>query len=147
MIWLDSARLVLLFMEIMSRLTVWVMLLAGLFTFQSVWNVAAAFCTHENQAVIQQTLTEHFGHHQLASEHKVQHAKVLTAIQDSPDVQDHSDHLPSFSPVMTVAQAHILVPHHISTQVLRHYDWNNLYQSPDLFAANPPPVFALLLVG
>lgn len=147
MICLDSAKLVLLFMEIMSRLTVWVMLLAGLFTFQSVWNVAAAFCTHENQAVIQQPLTEHFGHHQLALEHQAQHAKVLTAIQDSPDVQDHSDHLPSFSPVVAVAQAQMLNPHHISTQVLRHYDWNNLYQSPDLFTANPPPVFAPLLVG
>lgn len=147
MIWLDSARLVLFFLEIMSRLTVLVMLLAGLFTFQSVWNVAAAFCTHENQAVIQQTLTEHFGHHQLASEHRSQHAKLLNAPQDSPDVQDHSDHLPSFSPVVTVAQAQMLIAHQASTHVLLHYDWNNLYQSPDLFAANPPPVFAPLLVG
>jgi hypothetical protein len=48
---------------------------------------------------------------------------------------------------MAAVQAHTLAPHQTSMQVLRHYDWHNLYQSPDLFTANPPPVFAPLLVG
>ena len=126
----------------MKRCSVFITILLTLFTFQSVWNVAAAFCTHENRPAIQKSSSAHFGHHQLTSEHLAQHPNVLNTADNPPDVQDHSDHLPSFSPVMAAVQAHTLAPHQTSMQVLRHYDWHNLYQSPDLFTANPPPVFA-----
>lgn len=47
------------------RSTTWISVLVALFMFQSLWNVAAAFCVHEEQkaqVVTQQSF--HFGHHQ-----------------------------------------------------------------------------------
>ncbi|MHA3055560.1 cation transporter [Acinetobacter sp. ANC 4633] len=131
----------------MKRCSVFITILLTLFMFQSVWNVAAAFCTHENQPAIQKSSSAHFGHHQLSSEHVAQHSNVANTVGDPPDVQDHSDHLPSFSPGVVFVQVQTLTPQYASMQVLRHYDWNNLYQSPDVFLPNPPPVFAPLLVG
>lgn len=46
----------------MMRSTTWITVLVGLFMFQSFWNVAAAFCVHEQQPQSQQSY--HFGHHQ-----------------------------------------------------------------------------------
>ena len=138
---------------LVKRSHVFITLLLSLFMFQSLWNVAAAFCVHEESKSV--SVMPHFGHHVTASCESKSHGmakKSTTQPTSSFDLadftqDDHSDHLPSFSPVMAAVQAHTLAPHQTSMQVLRHYDWHNLYQSPDLFTANPPPVFAPLLVG
>ena len=54
---------------------------------------------------------------------------------------DHSDHLPSF--------AHFIVadvsqqadqPKFVAYSESTFIDWKNLYQSPDLYLPNPPPL-------
>ena len=142
----------------MQRVGVFVTLLACLFMFQSVWNVAAAFCNHERilSTVIskQHPIKEHFGHHVIAAEHWQQHtsqgknqpSEIKNALQE--DRQDHSDHLPSFAPVLLeVDRQKALVPEYIGHTVLARFYWSNSYQSPDLYQLNPPPVLTPLLVG
>ena len=69
--------------------------------FQSFWNVAAAFCVHEQQPQSQQSY--HFGHHQntlCASDsrqhdHNGQSENIKTFSSDLEIGEDHQDHLPS----------------------------------------------------
>ena len=141
----------------MQRVGVFVTLLACLFMFQSVWNVAAAFCNHERLLSVvvstQQPIAEHFGHHIIAAEHWQQHSsqgknqssEIKNAIQE--DQQDHSDHLPSFAPVLLEIDRQTTSPQYIGHVISSRFYWSNLYQSPDLYELNPPPVLSPLLVG
>ena len=128
--------------------------LLSLFMFQSLWNVAAAFCAHENlNHGYTVTSQFHFGHHvALSCEQNQQHlhdSKQTVGIQMSEFISqlddDHSDHLPSF--------AHFIVadvsqqadqPKFVAYPESAFIDWKNLYQSPDLFLPNPPPASAPL---
>ncbi|WOE41378.1 cation efflux protein, CzcI-like [Acinetobacter chinensis] len=128
--------------------------LLSLFMFQSLWNVAAAFCAHENlNHGYTVTSQFHFGHHvALNCEQNQQHShdpKQTVGIQMSEFISqlddDHSDHLPSF--------AHFIVadvsqqadqPKFVAYPESAFIDWKNLYQSPDLFLPNPPPASAPL---
>ena len=138
-----------------QRSAVFMTLLLSLFMFQSFWNVAAAFCAHENLA-LNATSSGHFGHHvaldceqnQIVYQHQHAHAP-LQFEQAQPavvvDGDDHSDHLPSFAHFIMVdeqqsAQQPLFTAHLIQPQ----FDWHNLYQSPHLYVANPPPVLTPL---
>jgi hypothetical protein len=127
-------------------------LLLSLFMFQSFWNVAAAFCVHEAEP---KSLTQmaHFGHHTTVSCESQAHGveqnttvQVQTTFDFAAFAQDdHSDHLPSFAHIMLTealqsAVSPIFIP--VLTQV--QFNWQNLYQSPHLFPANPPPVLTPL---
>ncbi|NUF17212.1 cation efflux protein, CzcI-like [Acinetobacter lactucae] len=132
----------------MSRSTVFLSVLFGLLIFQSLWNVAAAFCVHENQVKVSQ----HFGHHadlnvyqSLNQTDTKQVDDVINDYEAPLSLQDHHDHLPScFHVVMTdnAKQAQEAIVHvHELSQI---YYWSNSYQSPHLDALNPPPVLTLL---
>lgn len=137
-------------MSALKRSGVFITVLLSLFMFQSLWNVAAAFCVHEklNRSDIQ-NIQPHFGHH-LAShaENQAIHSKTashsdrsfssdfLNNIQD-----DHSDHLPSFAQFMVVdVPLDTQLPTFTVYSATQYTDWNNLYQSPHLYLPNPPPV-------
>lgn len=119
-----------------------------LLIFQSLWNVAAAFCMHENQ----EKALHHFGHHTALnvyqSSHQA-HTEQTSIVENSHkaplNLQDHHDHLPScFHIVMTeiAKQAEVPVVHiHVLTPI---YYWSNSYQSPHLTALKPPPVLTPL---
>lgn len=124
----------------------------SLFIFQSLWNVAAAFCVHETLSPHSTTLP-HFGHHGAVRCEQNQTTKhtQMQALQEKMQLSsvfatdDHRDHLPSF--------AHFILSHVqqsaneplFSTYVPRlEFDWRNLYQSPHLSRANPPPVLTPL---
>ena len=131
----------------------------SLFMFQSLWNVAAAFCTHEVLPHNPPSLTSawHFGHHIAFScqqnqqtdavnpQHSVAAHDSISSIFNSNMQDDHSDHLPSFAHFIIVdVQQKTEPPHgsaHMSVQLI---DWKNLYQSPYLSLKNPPPVPSLL---
>lgn len=134
--------------------------------FQSLWNVAAAFCDHENRNIVSHSSVPHFGHHVALNcqQDQQQHEKnVSNAIEQVETLShdhsgtsqlndflnhlddDHSDHLPSF--------AHFIVadvskqadqPKFVAYSETTFIDWKNLYQSPDLFQPNPPPAFSPL---
>ena len=117
--------------------------------FQSLWNVAAAFCVHEKQQSVQ--TQSHFGHHATAScESKRQETTQNKSAQASFDFSafaqdDHSDHLPSFAQMLlTAAQQSAESPVFIPILTRIQFNWQNLYQSPDLFSSNPPPVLTPL---
>ena len=132
----------------MRRSAVFITLLLSLFIFQSLWNVAAAFCAHEKSS--EYSSFYHFGHHVLESLHASEKHSAVTD-QDASDLpmplilQDHHDHLPScFHVVVTDAQQQLSEPV-LPTQKLEHkYYWSNSYQSPHLSSLNPPPVFTPL---
>ena len=119
----------------MRRSAVLMTLLLSLFMFQSLWNVAAAFCGHET--VSQSKGQHHFGHHvvdtsscttphQQTTDHTASNGSVPVSLQD------HHDHLPScFHVVVIEAQQ-------------PQYHWFNSYQSPDLTGHHPPPVLTPL---
>lgn len=147
----------------------------SLFIFQSLWNVAAAFCLHDEQAgQLQRT---HFGHHQptlcsidQVSDHEVNqipsHSSLDADInqQDmgneitsfktvsASDTQslkliDHQDHLPSMSSIiMQQLPIHASRLDHALT-LLHQFYWSNAYQSPQLTGPTPPPEFSPLSVG
>ncbi|TCM69102.1 hypothetical protein EC844_10345 [Acinetobacter calcoaceticus] len=131
-----------------------------MFIFQGVWNVAAAFCGHENATEQATTYPNHFGHHQSVmceSEEQKQtqqqninlsktlesSANFLEYIQD-----DHHDHLPSFAHFIMVELQQKTKPlcwgNYIQKQII---DRDNLYKSPHLKSLNPPPELVPLLVG
>lgn len=136
-------------------------LVLSLFIFQSLWNVAAAFCTHENTPVTARGLMEqHFGHHlalncqqdqqqhQTRDEtglqtHTPQHAQLNNIFTHLAD--DHSDHLPSFAHFIVIAVVQQAETPIFTARLTRQtFDWHNLYQSPHLYLPSPPPVFAPL---
>ena len=137
----------------MMRSTSWITILVGLFMFQSLWNVAAAFCVHDEKVEIQQQY--HFGHHQntLCTSDNAQssvkeHSKHLNT--NSSDIQlgeDHHDHLPSMTHLIVQDQKHLLDAPHISIEETPKFHWKNDYQAPDLSQQSPPPEFSLLMVG
>ena len=120
----------------------------SLFIFQSLWNVAAAFCVHETLSTHSTTLP-HFGHHGAVRCEQNQTTKhtQMQALQEKMKLSsvfatdDHRDHLPSF--------AHFILSHVqqsaneplFSAYVPR---LEYLYQSPHLSRANPPPVLTPL---
>ena len=116
--------------------------------FQSFWNVAAAFCAHEQPSEYS-TLT-HFGHHVPETlDVSVKHSVAVD--QDASDLpmplslQDHHDHLPScFHVVVIEAQQQLLQPIPQIQQLQPQYHWFNSYQSPDLTGHHPPPVLTPL---
>lgn len=124
----------------------------SLFIFQSLWNVAAAFCVHETLSTHSTTLP-HFGHHgavrceqnQTTTHTQMQALQEKMQLSSVFATDDHRDNLPSF--------AHFILSHVqqsaneplFSAYVPRlEFDWRNLYQSPHLSRANPPPVLTPL---
>ncbi|MEN8415948.1 cation efflux protein, CzcI-like [Acinetobacter radioresistens] len=133
--------------------TTWITVLVGLFMFQSLWNVAAAFCVHEEQTLVQQSY--HFGHHQntLCISHDRQHKHDTQS--DHKDIknnnlklgEDHQDHLPSMTHLIVQNEKiSVLIPV-FETHVIPEFHWKNSYQAPDLFQQSPPPEFSPLMVG
>lgn len=132
----------------LARSTVFMSVLFSLLIFQSLWNVAAAFCVHENRG----TALQHFGHHadlnvyQSSDHMQTEHVGIVENSDNAPlSWQDHHDHLPScFHVVMTdnakQAQEPVVYVHERS-QV---YYWSNFYKSPYLGDLNPPPVLTPL---
>ena len=132
----------------MRRSAVLMTLLLSLFMFQSLWNVAAAFCGHET--VSQSKGQHHFGHHvvdtsscttphQQTTDHTASNGSVPVSLQD------HHDHLPScFHVVVIEAQQQLLQPIPQIQQLQPQYHWFNSYQSPDLTGHHPPPVLTPL---
>lgn len=136
---------------LVKRSHVFITLLLSLFMFQSLWNVAAAFCVHEESKSVR--VMPHFGHHVTASCESKSHGmakKSTTQPTSSFDLadftqDDHSDHLPSFAHIMlTEAQHSALSPVFIPKLVQVQFNWQNLYQSPHLFLTTPPPVLTPL---
>lgn len=124
--------------------------LLSLFIFQSLWNVAAAYCGHENISQ-QSILDSHFGHHLPANAEVVTKQHIHSINQDTTDLpmplslQDHHDHLPScFHVVVTEAQQQLNEPILQTHEIEQKYYWSNLYQSPHLSQLTPPPVFTPL---
>ncbi|WP_217485913.1 cation efflux protein, CzcI-like [Acinetobacter sp. 10FS3-1] len=134
------------------RLATWITVLVGLFMFQSLWNVAAAFCAHEEQASLQRY---HFGHHQntLCTSDNRQpsyHSQLDHLKQIGNDFElgeDHQDHLPSMTHLLVQDAKVMIVLPVFETQVIPEFYWKNSYQAPDLFQQSPPPEFSPLKVG
>ncbi|WP_025470506.1 cation efflux protein, CzcI-like [Acinetobacter lactucae] len=132
----------------MPRSAIFMSILFSLLIFQSLWNVAAAFCTHENQ----EKALHHFGHHTALNvyqasfhAHSEQSDMKNTSHKAPLNLQDHHDHLPTcFHIVMTEvekqAQAPVVHVHELS----QIYHWSNSYQSPHLGTLKPPPVLTPL---
>ena len=131
----------------------WITVLVTLFMFQSLWNVAAAFCVHEEQAQVLQTY--HFGHHQntlCASDsrqhdHNGQSENIKTVSSDLEIGEDHQDHLPSMTHLIVQNEKISLLTLPSDDNTIPHFYWNNSYQPPDLFQQSPPPEFSPLMVG
>lgn len=109
--------------------------------FQTFWNVAAAFCAHEQTTA---KVAYHFGHHVAMDDSGHSHAFKPT--QSSTAIfQDHHDHLPTCLHVLTTArQQQAEEPLRVGQLIQQRYRWSNSYQSPHLFNPDPPPVLALL---
>ncbi|HQV26097.1 MAG TPA: cation transporter [Acinetobacter sp.] len=128
----------------MRRSAVLMTLLLSLFTFQSLWNVAAAYCVHENTSS-----SHHFGHHNLENTACATHADdaVSTTLDQSTtfNLQDHHDHLPScFHIIVMEAQQQLAEPILQTLKLQQKYYWSNSYRSPHLSRVNPPPVLTPL---
>lgn len=132
---------------IVKRSGLFMTVLLSLFIFQGIWNIAAAFCLHENSVTLPST--PHFGHHVLTEQHKksqhTQHPSMMQLEQYLGQMDQHSDHL------AMVNYLHVASPEHaldqaqvfkLMQQVFWHPD--DLYQSPDLNLLIPPPVYPLL---
>lgn len=130
----------------MRRSAVLMTVLLSLFMFQSIWNVAAAYCGHENTSKQLIATVNHFGHHSLDDTQEQSNLK-----QDLADdttllsSQDHHDHLPScFHVVVLAAEQQLNQPILYEHELKQQYDWSNFYQSPYLTGLNPPPVLTPL---
>lgn len=115
--------------------------------FQSIWNVAAAFCTHEKSNT---TLTmQHFGHHISSDTDHIESKSASFSehsnISKQNQFDDHTDHLPSFAQFMLL-DSNSSVTEHASafSKVKPSFDWHNFYQSPYLAFLSPPPNLAPL---
>ncbi|WP_111857997.1 cation efflux protein, CzcI-like [Acinetobacter sp. CFCC 10889] len=135
----------------MLKRSSWITLLFALLIFQSLWNVAAAFCVHEDIQPSRVNIP-HFGHHQMTqacqNELKTPHHHVQVDYDFSFLEDDHQDHLPSFNAMILVdEQDRFIFKSSQSITSLHFFPWYNFYQSPDLTQNNPPPIFAPLQVG
>ncbi|WP_151723376.1 cation efflux protein, CzcI-like [Acinetobacter junii] len=134
----------------MQRSSIFITVLLSLFMFQSLWNVAAAYCGHENINTTNSSVVTHFGHHVPESSIASTHYSVVSdqEASDLPmslNLQDHHDHLPScFHVVVTEAQQQLNEPILQTHEIEQKYYWSNLYQSPHLSQLTPPPVFTPL---
>lgn len=138
------------------RSTTWITVLVGLFMFQSFWNVAAAFCVHEEiSSHTQQSF--HFGHHQndLCLDNNAQHDHVNHLKTDSDKKQntkfqigeDHQDHLPSMIHWLVQKERTYPTLSLIEVKEVPQFYWYNNYQAPDLSLPSPPPELSPLMVG
>ncbi|WP_407641617.1 cation efflux protein, CzcI-like [Acinetobacter halotolerans] len=128
----------------MRRYAVFMTLLLSLFIFQSIWNVAAAYCSHETTSKATIAVT-HFGHHLLEnSKDQVSSftvAEVNTDLSKPLNLQDHHDHLPTcFHLVVISTQQQLNEPILRIHELEQKYHWSNDYQSPYLSGLNRPPV-------
>ncbi|MEO9280509.1 cation efflux protein, CzcI-like [Acinetobacter sp. WA-87] len=131
----------------MPRSALFMSVLFCLLIFQSLWNVAAAFCAHENQ----EKALHHFGHHAALNYEISQHGHtektdVAGTTHKAPlNLSDHHDHLPScFHVVIVEAQEKIVSPLMRSSELKQQYYWSNSYKSPHISKQDPPPVLTLL---
>lgn len=127
------------------------MLLFALLTFQSLWNVAAAFCVHE-ETTFSQSSTQHFGHHQMTkscqSDFKISQIQTHSSSDFSFLEDDHQDHLPSFNAMILVdEQDNFIFSSRQIIALVNALPWYSFYQSPDLALNTPPPILAPLQVG
>ena len=141
------------------RSTTWISVLVALFMFQSLWNVAAAFCVNEEQktqVVTQQNF--HFGHHQTTlcvsddKAHQQSSADSHTQTANDQfelgeDHQDHQDHLPSMAHLIIPKEKNYQLPLALELRVRPQFFWHNAYQAPDLLGQHPPPELSPLMVG
>ena len=132
------------------RRTAWITILVGLFMFQSLWNVAAAFCAHEEVQPVQQRY--HFGHHQSNlcvsdTHHQSEQKQPVISMADTEIAQDHQDHLPSMTHWILQQQKSYDVVVSLDHRIDPQFYWQNHYNSPDLFRATPPPQLSPLTVG
>ena len=138
----------------MKRSSLFITVLLSLFIFQSVWNVAAAFCIHEG--VKSSVSVEHFGHHSDEQKHHQKNTSIgqnIDEVQSSKFIQyleqmdqdDHSDHLPSFAHIV-LNHTNIKVENFPQLNHLKVFnsDWKNFYRSPYLNFPDPPPVLSPL---
>ena len=134
----------------MQRSRIFITVLLSLFMFQSLWNVAAAYCGHENINTTNSSVVTHFGHHVPESSIASTHYSVVSdqEASDLPmslNLQDHHDHLPScFHVVMIEAQQQLDETLLRVKEFKQNYIWSNSYQSPHLSRLNPPPLFTPL---
>ena len=112
--------------------------------FQSVWNVAAAFCLHKSE--VNEVTISHFGHHfdehedHISKEKSQSTFKFLQYLDQMSD-DDHSDHLPSLAHVyLSEHDAEINLKVSILSIEDKYLDWNSLYQSPHLYLPKLPPI-------
>ncbi|WP_327653304.1 cation efflux protein, CzcI-like [Acinetobacter ursingii] len=125
-------------------------ILLSLFMFQSLWNVAAAFCAHETASGSEyNAIPYHFGHHldasvgEVSDHHKLKTdtANFKTTTHPAAIWMDHHDHLPScLHIVVAETEQNALEPFRTGHLTRSVYDWANFYQSPHLIGLNPPPV-------
>lgn len=126
---------------------IFIAILTALLLFQSVWNIAAAFCVHENTREV--ASTPHFGHHQVLSSCQQSPDSAAKISHDSThaqkDMEDHADHLPSFTQIALLEhQSDPLRAEQFIVPARQNYVWQNFYQSPDLTGQNPPPLLSPL---
>lgn len=135
----------------LKKKPIFITILTVLLLFQSVWNIAAAFCVHENTGQI--VSTQHFGHHQVMTHCSQEKTSVNSNDTISENVKsffadDHRDHLPSYTHILLMQTDQTLVIQHFFEEQSRtNMFWQNFYQSPDLTGQNPPPLLSPLLVG
>lgn len=131
------------------RSSTWITVLVSLFMFQSLWNVAAAFCVHEESIPLNQNY--HFGHHSnvlCVSDVQHDYHQVLESIPNTLDLgEDHQDHLPSMNQLILEQRQVSFIQILFSYTVRPEYFWNNDYRSPDLSSQSPPPEISPLMVG
>ena len=136
------------------RSSTWITVLVGLFMFQSFWNVAAAFCVHEQQPSLQQSY--HFGHHQNTlctsdqgqNNDDHQQAEIQKASSNDLKIgEDHQDHLPSMTHLLVQNEKFDVVHPNFEIEANPQFYWKNGYQPPDLLLQSPPPEFSPLMVG
>ena len=131
------------------RASTWITVLVGLFMFQSLWNVAAAFCVHEETITVTQDY--HFGHHtnSLCVSESQKHSHQISEEKDHAldFAEDHQDHLPSMNHLILGQRQVPLKQKLFSFAVVPTYFWRNDYRSPDLISQSPPPEFSPLMVG
>lgn len=120
----------------------WITLLVSLFIFQSLWNVAAAFCLHEDISSLS-VQTSHFGHHQTKLCAKTTHQNTSTVLL----AEDHQDHLPSMTYIILQKEKILVDPLHLEIKETHQFNWQNHYQPPDLSQHRPPPEYTPLMVG
>lgn len=156
------------------RSITWVTILVSLFMFQSMWNVAAAFCVHEDHNT-QSVQPFHFGHHQNLlcdkekqfsqkhqhSDKKDSNSNLSTTSSHLDQKQlnqadidsnagkftDHQDHLPSMANVILFKDTSLIQPSNLFVETVPEFNWINAYRSPDLFELSPPPEHTPLMVG